>query len=358
MRVAPPASVLIVRLSALGDVVHTLPALAHLRAALPDAKLGWVVEDRCAALLQDHPHLDRLHVVPRRALAEAGRGFRLATAARMLAGVRRELAAEHYALACDFQGNLKSAVVGWLAGADERLGFAPPDCREGSHLVTTRRIEELPEDLNRIEKYVVLARAAAGLPGGGGGVERVAAPVVPVAAAARARAEAWWAAAGPAPRVLLAPGSSARMPEKRWPRYPALAAALAAHGRTVGVAYGAGEAPLAAAVRDACPAAAVPAAPPALADLVALVATADAFVGNDSAPTHLAAQLGRPTVALFGPTDPARFAPWGPRVHVVRATAPCAACARGAVRGDDTHGCLPALDPAEVRAAVDAALAP
>lgn len=353
MGVPPPASVLILRLSALGDVVHTLPALAHLRAALPGATIGWAVEDRCAPLLRGHPHLDRLHVVARRDIAAAARGFRLAAAARLLSALRAELRAEAYALAGDFQGNLKSAVVGWLSGARERLGFAPPDCREGSHLVTTRHIEALPRAFNRIEKYVVLARAVAGGEAAADAAQRVAAPVVPVDAAARARAEAWWAAAGSRPRVLFAPGSSARMPEKRWPHYGALAASLGdGLAGAIGVAYGLHEAPLAQAIAAACPGVAVPPGPPPLADLVALIATADLVVGNDSAPTHLAAQLGLPTIALFGPTDPALFTPWGPRVTVLRGEAPCAACARGAVRGDDTHACLPALAPAAVRAAV------
>ena len=355
---APPASVLILRLSALGDVVHTLPALAHLRAALPGARIGWAVEDRCAPLLQGHPHLDRLHVVARRDLASAARGFRLGTAARMLSALRGELRAEGYALACDFQGNLKSAVVGWLSGARERLGFAPPDCREGNHLLTTRRIGALPRAFDRIEKYVVLARAAVAdvAAAAEDAVQRTPAPVVPVHPDARARAEAWWTAAGPRPRVLLAPGSSARMPEKRWPHYGALAASLAGGVGAIGVAYGLREDGLARAIREACPGLAVPPGPPPLADLVALLATADVVVGNDSAPTHLAAQLGVPTVALFGPTDPALFTPWGPRVTVLRGAAPCAACARGAVRGDDTHACLPALAVDAARTAVDRAL--
>jgi ADP-heptose:LPS heptosyltransferase len=333
-----PSSVLIVRLSALGDVIHTLPALATLRAGLPEARIGWVVEERCADLLHGHPHIDQLIVVPRQAIAKAARAWRMGTAKALLGEVTGAMRAQPYEVAADFQGNAKSAVVGWLSKVKRRVGFAPPDCKEGSHLLTTERIGRRPTGEHRVAKYLELARVIAG---GAAAAESV----VPVDAAARERAEAWWGTGRP--RVMIAPGSSERMPEKRWPHFGELAWRMgAAIDANVGITYGPGEVQLAEGI-----AARRPAEFPPLPDLVALLATADLVISNDSAPMHLAGQLGTPTVGLFGPTDPALFAPWGPATLALRGTAPCATCDRGAPRGEDTHTCLPSLSAAEVCAA-------
>ncbi|MCI0343091.1 MAG: glycosyltransferase family 9 protein [Planctomycetales bacterium] len=309
-----PASVLILRLSAIGDVLHTLPALAHLRAALPHARIGWMVEDRAAPLLEEHPHLDDLFVVPRRAMATAARALRLGEAWESLRALVRGLRARRYGLALDFQGNAKSALAGLLSGARERLGFARGDCVEGSHLFTTRRLGPQPSAQHRVEKYLALARAASGR-------EAPAEPVLPVDPCARARAAAWWSAGGPRPRILLAPGTSERRADKRWPAesYGALAALLRARlGGTMGVAYGPGEEALASAAGAAASPALLPFAPLDLRELVAVLAESDLVVAPDSAAMHAAALLGRPTVGLFGPTDPALFAPRGARCAVVR----------------------------------------
>lgn len=335
MSASLPSSVLIVRLSALGDVIHTLPALATLRAGLPGARIGWVVEERCADLLRGHPHIDQLIVVPRRAMAKAAGAWRIGQAKAMLGDVTTAMREPPYETAADFQGNAKSAIVGWLSKARRRVGFAPPDCKEGSHLLTTERIGRRPVGEHRVAKYIELARTIAG-------GAAAATAIVPVADQAREQAEAWWGSERP--RVLLAPGSSARMPEKRWPHFAALATALRAQrGANVGVTFGLGEESIAAGIDAKRPGVA-----PSLSELVGLLATADLVVSNDSAPMHLAAQLGVPTLGLFGPTDPVLFGPWGPRAGVLRAEGPCATCDRGAPRGEDTHACLKALEPGRV----------
>lgn len=118
---AEPLRILIVRLSALGDVIHALPVLAALRARLPAAFIGWVVEEKPAApLLAGHPLIDKLFVVPRRWLKSP----------RAVAKLRRELRAENFDVALDIQGLAKSAVAARLSGAPGRIGLARPDARE------------------------------------------------------------------------------------------------------------------------------------------------------------------------------------------------------------------------------------
>ena len=125
--------ILIVRLSALGDVVTGLHVLSTLRARFGSARLGWLVEDRFAALLEGHPHLDVLHVYERRRLRRPWGWWRLAPLAARL---RRE----RYDVALDLQGNLKSGFLTRLSGAKRRAGLGPPLAREGNGRFLTEQV--------------------------------------------------------------------------------------------------------------------------------------------------------------------------------------------------------------------------
>src|SRR5687767_2135670 len=116
--------ILLVRLSALGDIVQCLPALAALRAAKPAAEIGWLVEDRNAGVLEGHPHIDRLFVWRRRSGAHS-------SAVGAALAVRREIRAWRPDVAVDLQGNLKSGVLTWLSGAPRRIGLPRGEAREG-----------------------------------------------------------------------------------------------------------------------------------------------------------------------------------------------------------------------------------
>src|SRR6185295_5624973 len=114
-------SVLIVRLSALGDVVHVLPALAALRESSPSLRIGWAVEEKAASLLQGHPQIDRLHVIPRGELSQAAKRLALGRFASRAWRVVKELRAESYEATLDFQSNFRSALLARLAGAPRRI---------------------------------------------------------------------------------------------------------------------------------------------------------------------------------------------------------------------------------------------
>ena len=154
----PPSlqRILIVRLGALGDVVHVLPALGALRRALPGARIHWAVETAAASLLEGHPDLEAVHVIPRKEWsASLLRPACWADLLKSAEGVFRRLRAPGFDAALDFQGNLRSAVVSVLSGAPVRIGFGKGANKENSHLVYTHRVVP-PPGLHKAEKNLRL----------------------------------------------------------------------------------------------------------------------------------------------------------------------------------------------------------
>lgn len=282
--IPPEPRILIVRLGAMGDIIHTLPAVAALRQGFPGAHLTWVVEPQWAALLEGNPFLDRVLLLRR------GSGSGLIES-------WRELRAERYDVAIDFQGLLKSAVVAAAARPTRIFGFDGAMARERtapffySDRIPARAAHMV--DLNCVLAAAVTGHAAAGphefpLPAG--------------------RPE------GALPEgdfVLVSPLAGWR--SKQWPpeHYQALAKRLR---RDLGI-------PLVLNGRDASHLPAIEDALPhvsGLAGLIYATRRATAVLGVDSGPLHIAAALGKPGVAIFGPTDPARNGPYGATIRVLR----------------------------------------
>ncbi len=360
---APPAGwqprFLLVRLSALGDVVHALPALVALRRAEPHARIDWAVEDRFRDLVAPRAEVDRAVVLPRRALSRARGhpGARLALLRAFLARLRERT----YDVAIDLQGNLKSGVVVRAARARRRVGFTRPTAREGNALLTDERFDPPAGAPHRVERALGLVAAALDRP------LPWADPGLPVRPGAARRAEAAFAAAGLAGKrvVLLLPGTSAFGRFKRWPpdRFSDLARRLVAGGRAVGVLAPPGEGPLARHVARGAEGA-VPVLPaPDLATLGELLRRGALVVGADTGPLHLAALAGVPTLALFGPKDAAVYAPYGRRADgtagvletLSRSDVACRPCR---LRACAAPVCMTGLEPAAVAAVARSLLAP
>lgn len=310
---APPR-ILLVRLSALGDVVQCLPALAALRAGQPSAEIGWLVEDRNAELLRDHPHLDRVFVFERR------KG-----SVRATLRLRRELAAWRPDVAIDLQGNLKGATLARLSGAARRIGLPEGEAREGAHRFATETVAAGSAGEHRADRALRLVAPLGARPGAEPALGRLD-------DALRDAVRARLAAAGVAPGgyALLVPGTSEFGAFKRWParRFGELASRLAgSRGLVPLVVQGPGQEDLAEeAVSHAGGAARLAPLTSGLRELQALLADAALVVGADSGPVVLASALGVPTVALFGPKDPGVYAPRGPRTTVVWKRVYCSPC--------------------------------
>lgn len=334
----PPARVLAVRLGAIGDVVNALAFATALKDASPSSYLGWVVHPLAEPLVRGHPCVERVHVWRRG--GGAGEFLRLV----------RELRGERYEVAVDLQRLAKSALLARLSGAARVLGHDRARTKELAWLWTNERLAPGEGGVHMVEQYLAFARHLGA---------RATVPRFAFARdeAAEKRAAELLAELGGAP-VLVNVGAS--KPANRWApeRFGALAAALARDGFSVCLTGGPDDR---AAAERACAAAGNATVrdlvgQTSLRELVALSARARLFVGCDTGPMHLAAALGVPVVALFGPADPARTGPFGAGHVIVRVPPPCAPCGRKTCN-QPRHACMEDLDVERVLAAVRARLA-
>jgi heptosyltransferase I len=317
---AEPGAVALVKLSSLGDVIHALPVADALHAALPRARVVWLVERREAALLRDHPALDEVIDVDTRAWRSARTPRQALEVARGLVALRRRLRAGRFDVAIDLQGLVKSGAVTVATGAPLRIGFAAGWSREGlSALFTNRRVTPPPSARHVVDQYLALLSPLGIAAAPGSARFRLA-----TRAAAESRIDDFFVGIGFKPRhrlVVLNPGAG--RPDKRWPvtRFRALAERLCHEaGAQVLVLWGPSEGETARAIAD------IPAPRPALApptdldELAAVARRASVMVAGDTGPLHLAAALGTPCVGLYGPTSAARNGPYGGGHRVVAAS--------------------------------------
>jgi lipopolysaccharide heptosyltransferase I len=286
-------NILIVRLGALGDIIHAVPAAAGLRHAFPDARIDWLVEAR------HRPMVDLVSVIDRSVVLERP----------SITGwfdVVRRMREGRYDVAIDFQGLMKSAVLARASGASRVIGFSIWHVREkGARPFYSEIHRDTPAE--RADHIVRQNLALLGNLGVNDTTIRF--PFADVQS--RALEEIQAAPGGQQPFALINPGAA--WPNKRWPpdRFGEVAAFLReVRGLPSFVLWGPGEEGLAGAVVETSGGAARVAPPTRLADLLALCRAASLMVSGDTGPLHIAAAVGTPTVSLFGPTDPQRNGPW------------------------------------------------
>ncbi len=305
---------LLVKLSSLGDVVHTFPALTDAKTMFPDLVVDWAVEEAFAPIAALHPAVRRTIIVPMRRLRKKPlKAWRSGE----LGAVRHALAQEQYDIVLDAQGLVKSALVAALAHGP-RHGFNKASAREGlaSHFYAGRHhVPEVEHMATRIRKLFALALGYSleGLPEDCG-----LRPLPPEA--------------GAAPYLVYLHGTT--WPTKTWSLegWQALAQLAQTAGWQVKMfAHGAVEEARARKVAESC--AAVHLLPPQPLDTLAPVLGAAAgVVSMDTGLGHLAAAYGVPTLGLYGPTDPRLTGMFGPRVRELAARRDCAPCEKSACR--------------------------
>lgn len=313
---SPLNSLLIVRLGAMGDVIHTLYAVSALRATFPELRMGWAIEkpwaellcaqgtDGCGPRSRLRPVVDCVHLLNTK-------GWRRSLTApstwKEMTSAFRAIGERHYQVAGDFQGAMKSAMVARLARAQLTTGMEDPRERP-SRLFYQQRV--LTQGTHVIEQYRLLAQAISGT---GLPFLRPEFPHDDQAEAAIAKE----LGKGNGNLVILNPGAG--WGAKQWPaeRYGLVAKALAADGMKPIINFSPAERDLALRVESASEGRAVPLRA-TIGELVALTRRARLFIGGDTGPMHLAAALGAPVVAIFGPTDPARNGPYGTQSVVLR----------------------------------------
>jgi len=324
--------ILIVRLSALGDIVHAIPVLAPILRRWPGAQVDWLVEDGYAPILSLVSGLHRRVIVRGPADAERTDAIAFGGGAGYMRAVSY-LRAQRYDAALDLQGLIKSAVWARLSGAARVIGFDRAHLREPwaaslySETVVPREAPHV------IQKNLSILQAL-GVDAG-----TLELPLSPKADAATVDAVA--SAGGPRGYVVLNPGAA--WPNKRWPaeRFGALADALfTSTGLRTIVTWGPSERDLATSVCSASNGAAQAAPPTSVADLAVLMRDAALVVSGDTGPLHIAAAMGTPLVGLYGPTWPERNGPWDPADITISRADACVChhkrrCLRGAPCIDD-----------------------
>ena len=306
-----PRRVLIYKPSAIGDVVHTLPILNLLRRRWPEAKISWLITPACAALIENHPRVDQVFVFNRGRFGHAWRSPTASTAMfRFLGGLRRQ----KFDLVIDFQGLFRSGWMTWATGAPTRVGFA--DAREGATAFYTHRVSSGGwTHQHAIGRYLHLAAAL------GCDVEPIE---FHFAVDDADRAYVASLLPGDSPFAVLLPGTN--WLSKRWPieRYAAIVSPLRERfGLKTVIAGAPVDADLARQIPDAD---ANLVGRTHLRQTIALLERAALVIGNDSGPVHIAAALGRPLVALYGPTNPLLTGPYGRDDAVLRQQLVCSPC--------------------------------
>jgi len=289
---------LIVRLGSLGDIVHTFPAVAGLRESFPAAEIVWLTHPRWVELVASSGLATEIWPVDSRALASVGQ-------------VVGKLRARKWDAAIDYQGLWKAAFLPFFGGAPKRIGFSSATIREfGVPILYTDSVD--CQTIHIADQNGELSiRAGAEQP-----VGRV---VLQVADSDAERVRSDLAKEGLGRYVVLSPGGGWRA--KCWPagRFGELCQRVRDEiGLPCVINYGPGEETLAAQVQAASGNATPISYDGELGRLRALLRDAQCIVGGDTGPLHLAVALGTPTVALFGPTDPARNGPYPPGETVLR----------------------------------------
>jgi heptosyltransferase-1 len=333
--------ILIVRLSAMGDVIHTLPAVHALRAAVPQAYIGWLIEERWAELLcaagsarrgprsAARPLVDEVHTVN---LKGWRRSLSSVSTLQQAVKAWNDVRGTHYDVAVDLQGAMRSAVLARWSGAPVVYGAA--EARESpASLWYTRKVAARGRHV--AEQNISVAKALRSNP-----IDFSAADIsfdIPCDPQAEARVDERLAQNGIDEFAILNPGAG--WGAKRWPpdRYGEVARELASAGLRSILNYGPGEEELLRTAEAASAGMAV-AMSCDISELIALTRRARLFIGGDTGPLHLAAALRVPVVGIYGPTDPARNGPYGTRSVVLRSAESVTSHARRAAADEGMLG--------------------
>lgn len=334
-------NILLIKMSSLGDILHTLPFAAALRQRFPAAKITWLVHPQFAGFVPDPPVIDEVLYFDKVKFKQ----MNLVDKVKYFLEMRRLLHAKKFDLVIDLQGLFKSAVLAAISGCSNRIGYC--EMREGSGLVSRVICGSHSQD-HVIERYLDVARYL------GAQVDEIVFPVPDLTSetlAVQHKLQARGLAAQ-AEYIVMVPG--ARWATKEWPaeHYASLAKMLAADGCNVILAGGPDDAPKGKKITELAGSA------PHIIDLIgqtslrelaALIKGCKLYISADTGPLHFAAALKKPLIAMYGPTKADRTGPYGSAAAtVILSPAACVGCLKKAC--DDWH-CMYDITPEMVYAA-------
>lgn len=365
-------NILLIKLSALGDVVHTLPVVNALHARYPKARIDWLIAAEFAELVTDHPAVGNVIVFSRGDWSAPWRPAPYVGAAKLIATLR----AAEYDLVIDLQGQLRSAVFAFACGAPVRIGFDKPrkniwdtltriipdeakkhawqGAREGAWLAYTHHIPLPTLDMHPVERYLGIAPVL--------GIEAGTPDfsfAIPSEAVTRIDALLDYYDIGKAkPLAVLAPGTNWDTKQWRKDGFAEIARHLLQKGVAAVLIGSPAERALCEEVAKLAPGAVDLAGETTLPELAALLRRAALCISNDSGPMHLSAALGRPVIGLFGPTDPVWAGPYRHADGILRVDLACSPCyLRRLSECPNDHACMENLGAAKVIERADAIVA-
>ena len=328
--------ILLIKPSALGDVVHTLPVLAKLRARYPQARIDWLITPENADLVRHHPALSNVVLFPRRQLGRFGRDWAATLGpARLLASLRRP----RYELVIDLHGQFRSAVLAVATGARVRIGFDRPvysenrrshevpghhgwsGAREGAWLAYTHRIPIPTLDVHAVDRYLWLAPML--------GLDENPPEMgihQPAEESSRIAELLESSGLGGRPMAVLVPGTIWETKHWHIEGFAETGRHLSELGYAVVLAGTTRDLPRSRAIVSACPGVLDLCGRTSVGGLVELIRQASICVTNDSGSMHVAVAVGTRVVSVFGPTNPVWIGPYGRPHAVVRADLGCSPC--------------------------------
>jgi heptosyltransferase-1 len=347
-----PKRILLIRLSSIGDVVRTLPALNSLRRQFPQAHIAWAVEDKSSGLLEGHPHLDEVIKLERKEIVRALKNpLRFPECVSLLSEFAATVGRNKYDLVFDFHGIFKSGVITLLSRSPNRIGFERGSVKEFNYLFTNRKFRPSDARLPRVSRNLELIkpfvspenltdRALLGLT---------------TRHREKARAFVRETFGDSRPLIAVHPGTSRQL--KKWSplRFAELCDMLAdSCGARVMLTWGPGERGEAEQIRALSKSSPrVSMETESLLELAALFEMCDMMISVDSGPMHIGSVVGAPVVAIFGPTDARVNAPhWQPN-RTISSNLSCSPCNEKC----ESAKCMEAVTPSQVLTAVQELLA-
>jgi heptosyltransferase I len=341
LRSAEFSRILLIKPSALGDVVHTLPVLVKLRARYPRAQIDWLITPENAEVVRYHPALSNVVLFARRDFSKRGRRWRAFVS---FFDLLKQIRSAKYELIIDMHGQVRSAFFALISGARVRIGFDRPvkrgltvsaehdlknipshgwrGAREGSWIAYTHRIPIPTLDVHAIDRYLWVAP----LLGLDDKPPDLTIHLSPQATNKVNRLLEEHGVPASKPLVVLVPGTI--WETKHWTieGFAGVARQFLQDGFAVALAGTTRDQQRCRQIAAAAPGTCDLSGKTTSADLAALIRRAEVAVTNDSGSMHVAASLGKPMVSVFGPTNPVHIGPYERPESVVRVDLPCSPC--------------------------------
>ena len=338
----PDMNILIVKLSAIGDVIHTLPSLAALRRLYPDSHITWVVEEAAADLIIGHPHLDEVLISRRKGWMKDIKAGKLQSACREMRAFLQQLRSRRYDLVIDFHGLLKSSMMVFLSGGKRKLGYDSWQELSGLFLH-----EKIPEDMNKhaVDRYLDFPRYL------GAEIHDVEF-ILPLTDKTKAGAKRLLDQHHLSEKNYIAVNPIAYWETKLWDnaKFANLADQIKERLKLDVIFTGSNRMDAADILSRMTKEGINLGGDTSLPVLAEIYKSARAVITTDSGPMHLAAAVGTPVIALFGPTDQARTGPYGKGHTVIRVNLPCSPCL---LKKCPTKECMGKITPEQVYATVE-----